>query len=375
MRLGIDAREIQEGVYTGIGRALVNFLEYLSTQDNSDTCVLFSSKIIPIDFGPKVIHVVMPESQTFLWDQWTLPQAIKKSGVDLFYSPYYKIPLLKPCPTVSAILDLMYLTYKPYYQVMSPVAKLYYATFGRWYAHRADWILTCSQYSKQEIKQTCGVDEGKIKVIALSVAPIYFSAYDEGKIKAIKQKFNINGRYLLYMGNFKTHKNIALLIQAYARIAKEFSDVNLVLAGPLEHTYLQLVKTIEDHQLKNRVIFTGKIMESDEPQYLYQGAEVFVMPSLYEGFGIPPLEAMACGVPVVASQETSLPQIVGEAGVLVDAKDASQMAEAIKSIFENAQLKQELKIKGLQRAQIFESRKVAQEMADFFKTSLIPGIK
>ncbi len=367
MRLGIDAREIQDGVYTGIGRPLVNFLRYFAAQDNKDTCILFSSKEIPIDFGTKVSRVVMPEGITFIWDQWSLPQAIKKAEIDIFYSPYYKIPLLKPCTTVSAILDLMYIAHEPTYKKMSPLAKIYYATFGRLFAHRSDKILTCSQYSKQDIKRIYGVDEAKIVIIPLSVASIYFSPHDPSQVTAIKRKYNINGRYILYMGNFKAHKNIAQLIHAFAVIVQEFPDVSLVLAGPLEHSYSELLGIIKNNHLEGRVIFTGKVMESDGPQYLYQGAEVFVMPTLYEGFGIPPLEAMACGVPVIASRATSIPEIVGDAGILFDPHNATELAHAIKKIFQDPALKKELIDKGFKRARVFETEKKAQEMYDFLK--------
>jgi glycosyltransferase involved in cell wall biosynthesis len=312
--------------------------------------------------------VVIPEINTFLWDQWFLPLAVKKQDTDLFYSPYYKIPLFKPCRTVSAILDLMYLAYVPYYKKMSPLAKLYYATFGKFYALCADKILTCSQHSQKDIERIYGVSGSKIKTIALSIAPIYFEPQDPSKITAIKIKFNINGRYILYLGNFKAHKNIALLIHAFAAIAQEFPDVNLVLAGPKEHTYTELTNIIHDKGLAERVVFTGKIIDSDGPQYLYQGAEIFVMPSLYEGFGIPPIEAMACGVPVIASRTSSIPEIVADAGILVEPNNAAEISKAIRTIFKDPALKKEFINKGLKRAHDYESEKIAQEMYDFLKT-------
>jgi glycosyltransferase involved in cell wall biosynthesis len=367
MRLGIDAREIQEGVYTGIGRPLANFLQYFNAQDNEDRCILFSIKEVPIHFGPRISNVIIPGDMTFIWDQWHLPQAIKKAGVDIFYSPYYKIPLLKPCRTISAILDLMYLAYDPYYQTMDPLAKIYYATFGLFYANRADRILTCSQYSKKDIQRIYGVHPEKIVNIPLSVASLYFSPKEDAKIAQFKQKFNISNRYILYTGNFKPHKNIESLIHAFATLALEFKDVNLVLAGPKEHAYSDLLKIIESYQLSNRIIFTGKIMDSDGPQYLYQGAEVFVMPTFYEGFGLPPLEAMACAVPVVASNATSVGEVVGDAAILINPKDISEIANAIRRILTSPTLAQELIQKGLALSQNYKTEKIAQAMYDFFK--------
>jgi glycosyltransferase involved in cell wall biosynthesis len=368
MRIGIDAREIQEGVYTGIGRPLVNFLEYFDSLNNEDSCVLFSNKKIPIHFSRRITNVVLRPSMTWIWDQYHLPLAIKQHHIDVFYSPYYKIPLLKSCKQIAAILDVMYLTFSPYYHEMSILKRLYYSTFGKAFAKSADRILTCSEYSKKEICKIYGIGADKIKVIPLSVGELYFSPKDPSRIEEIKKKFSIHGPYILYMGNFKLHKNVPFLIHAFASIALDFPDLNLVLAGPMEHTYRDLLKIVKGYNLEKRVIFTGKIMEFDGPQYLYQGAEVFVMPSLYEGFGLPPVEAMACAVPVVASGVTSIPEVVSDAGILVNPDHATELAGAIKKILQDASLRKVLIEKGLRQAKQYQPKDVAQQMYDFLKS-------
>ncbi|MBF0510764.1 MAG: glycosyltransferase family 4 protein [Candidatus Omnitrophica bacterium] len=358
MRVGIDAREIQNGVYTGIGRPLANFLHYFASLDNEDTCVLFSAQEIPIDFGPKVKKVVIPEKLTFYWDQWQLPEQLKKEGVEIFYSPYYKIPFLKPCRCVSSILDLMYLTFGPYYKRMPWWSKLYYATFGRAFAHRSDRVLTCSEYSQRDIQRIYGVKPEKIKLIPLSLGDIYRPESGASPVK---------GRYLLYVGNFKIHKNVINIIKAFALLENEFPDLKLVLAGPREYEYNALVAKVHDCHLDQKVIFLGKITQEDKPHLLYSGAEVFVMPSLYEGFGLPPLEAMACGVPVVASNTTSIPEVVKDAGLRVDPMDVKAIAEAIKRILKDHVLKQELIARGLRYAKEYEATKVSRMLYDFLK--------
>ncbi len=359
MRLGIDAREIQNGIYTGIGRPLANFLEYFAGLDNDDTCVLFSSQKILLDFGPKVKNAVISEKITFLWDQWQLPQALRQEHIEVFYSPYYKMPLLKPCPTVSAILDLMYLSFKPYYRQLPVFKKLYYAIFGRLYAWRADQILTCSKYSMGDILRIWGVDANKIKLIPLSLGNNYRPQPGQSPVQ---------GRYILYVGNFKLHKNVSMLLEAFGEIAGSFPDLKLVLAGPHEHTYQQLVETVQNKGLQGRVLFLGKISEEDHPQNLYSGAEVFVMPSLYEGFGLPPLEAMACGVAVVASNATSIPEVIKDAGILVDPTDAHAMADAITKVLTNQGLKDKMIEQGLKRSREYESLKISAQMYEFLKS-------
>jgi len=358
MRLGIDAREIQEGVYTGIGRSLINFLEYFEKLENEDVCVLFSSKKIPIVFNAKIKNVVLNEHITFVWDQWQLPHAVKKEGIDILYSPYYKVPLMKPCKMVSAIFDLMYLSFDAYCKRMSPFKKAYYASFGKAYTSSVDKILTCSEYSKRDIQRIYGLGQEKIKIIPLSVNHIY---------KPQPGMSPINGRYLLYVGNFKFHKNVQSIIEAFALICAEFPDLKLVLAGPREHTYEELFMLVHKKCLEQRVIFFGKVTEDDKPHLLYSAAELFVMPSLYEGFGLPPLEAMACGVPVVVSNTTSMPEVVKDAGFLVDPKEVTAIADAIKKVLNDDQLKKEMIAKGLRYAKEYESTKVSAQLYDFFK--------
>lgn len=366
MRLGIDAREIQNGVYTGIGRPLANFLEYFASLENDDECVLFSYEYLPVDFGPRVRNVTVKKCATFLWDQISLPEAIRKERIDVFYSPYYKIPLVKPCRMVSAILDLMYLVFEPYSANMSLFAKMYYFTFGKAFAHRSDQILTCSMHSKKDIIRLYGVPADKITVIPLSVGDIYKVEQNFYIVEATKRFWNIKGRYLLYMGNFKLHKNVECIVEAFNYLAAKHPDLHLVLAGPKEHYYETLVKRVDELHLTDRVIFTGKISPEDQPHILYCGAEVFVMPTLYEGFGLPPAEAMACGVPVVSSNTTSVPEVVKDAGLLVDPLDVQAVADAIENILNNPGLRRELVTKGLHYVKEYDAQRISQQTYEFF---------
>ena len=367
MKIGIDAREIQNGVYTGIGRPLANFLKYFGSLNTDDRCVLFSAQKIPLNFNGQIKNVVIPEKYTFLWDQWTLPQAIRREGVELFYSPYYKIPLMLSCKSVSAILDLMYLEFKPYRKALSPAARFYYKTFGRVFAHKADKILTCSQYSKNDIIRLYGVDAGKIEVIPLSVGDIYRVDKNPELLSEARKRWGIRGRYLLYVGNFKPHKNIPAIIDAFQKIYSRYPDLQLVLAGPKEFTYSACLAKVNQYQLHQRVIFLGKVTEQDQPHFLYNGAEAFVMPTLYEGFGLPPAEAMACGVPVIASNTTSIPEVVRDAGILIDPLDIEAIAEAMKKILDNPGLKEDLVRKGLSYIQEYNSTKLSAQTYDLFK--------
>lgn len=370
MRLGIDAREIQGGVHTGIGRSLANFLKYFATLGQDDQCVLFSSQPVPVTFGENVKNIVLPECWTQYWDQITLAAALKRERIEVFYSPYYKIPLLASCKCVCAVLDLMYLVVPEYRRRLSLAAKLYYAVPGKKFLQKADKILTCSGHSRKDIIRIYGVDASKIEIIPLSVSRIYYPETDDAKIDLMKVKYGIKGRYLLYLGNLKPHKNVKSVISAFSKIASEFDDLSLVIAGPKEHLYRELAEQTRKLGLSQRIIFTGTISESDHPHILYSGAEVFVMPSLYEGFGLPPAEAMACGVPVVSSSTTSIPEVVKDAGLLIDPEKPDDIAQAIKRILQNPGLKQELVAKGLEYVKEYEEVKIARQNYAFFKRVL-----
>jgi glycosyltransferase involved in cell wall biosynthesis len=367
MRLGIDAREIERGVYTGIGQPLNDFLKCFARAENEDACVLFSTKPLPVDYGPRIKNIVIPEKVRVYWDQVQLSKAIQREHIDLFYSPYYKVPLLATCKIVSAILDLMYIFYGPYGRALRPWERLYYAAAGRMYVRKADKILTCSEHSKKDIVQFYGVAPEKIKVIPLNISCRYRVETDQAKIKDARARFKIDGPYILYMGNFKPHKNVKGIIEAFARVARAFPDLRLVLAGPLEHTYPQLNAGVRELGLGPKVIFTGKLTESDQPHLLYAGAELFVFPSFYEGFGLPPVEAMACGTPVVASNVTSVPEVVKDAGLLVDPHSIDQIAGGIKAILGDRGLRDRLVEKGLARAREYEEAKIAQMNYDFLR--------
>ena len=370
MKLGIDAREIQDGVYTGIGRSLYNFIKYFLSQNNDDQLVLFSSKKLRLGPNKRFKNIVIPGNIIILWDQVALPMAINQEQIDIFYSPYYKVPLNAKCIVVRAILDLMYIIYEKYKNNLNFFSESYYKHFGKLYADRSDIILTCSEYSKKDIINIFSVDPEKIKVIPLSVSDIYKTENESGKISAAKAKYGIEGRYIYYIGNFKHHKNVENLIIAFRKILPKFKDLKLVLAGPKTHLYQQYLSLIHVLSIQDSVIFTGKILPEDEPHLLYNGAEVFVFPSLYEGFGIPPIEAMACGTPVISSNLTSLPEVISSAGILVDPFNTDDLAAAISSILSNNSLKDVLIEKGFKLAKKFSQENVSKQYYEFFKKLL-----
>lgn len=371
MKLGIDVREIQNGIFTGIGRPLMDFIRFCEQSGSDISVSLFSEKKLPFIFTERVTNIVLPpRSLTFFWDQFDLPDAIRRARCDIFYSPYYKIPVRCPCKIVSAILDLMYLVYPPYVNQMNPLKRLYYMTVGKYFAHKATAIWTSSQHSKLDIIRLYKIRPEQISVIPLSVADDYFFDVPSAEIEKVRFEFKLQNPYLLFIGNFKPHKNISNLLRAFKELSMEYKDLDLVLVGPYSHNYHIMKTHIREWALDKRVRFTGPLKDIATQRALYHGARVFVFPSLYEGFGIPPVEAMACGVPVVASNATSIPEVVGTDAMLVDASRSQELARGIRDILKNDSLREDLIRRGKIRAEQFRSSKISQRLLDSFEAIL-----
>ncbi|MBF0619134.1 MAG: glycosyltransferase family 4 protein [Candidatus Omnitrophica bacterium] len=367
MRIGIDAREIQNGVFTGIGRALYNFLHYFDRGIHNDCCFVFSTKPLPFHFSDKIVNVVMEEVTTFIWDQVQLPWSVREKNIEIFYSPYYKLPLFGAEKKVCAVLDVMYLTFPEYERQMGLPLWLYYQVLGREYLKAAAKILTCSYFSKEDIIRIWDVDPRKIEVIPLSVSDVYRPDESLAVIEAVRARFDLRGRYILYVGNFKMHKDVMTLCRAFEMLSEKDKELKLVLVAPLKDGYAAMHAWLADKGLLGRVLFTGAITDEGTLRTLYSAAEVFVMPSLSEGFGLPPVEAMACGTPVVSSHAASLPEVVGNAGILIAPGQPEVMAQAVGRILEDQTFRQDLVIRGLKHVEQYREARIGKRMFDFFK--------
>jgi glycosyltransferase involved in cell wall biosynthesis len=362
MRIGIDAREIQNGVITGIGRSLANFIHYFSDHNKNHDLVLYSEKEFSLDSKNGITQNILEHCPTFLWDQLKLPKAIKHNNIDLFYSPYYKLPLLTGVPVVNQILDLMWLGFHTYKRALSLTSKLYFATFGKGFATKAINIITDSNHAKKDIIKFWKISPDKITVIPLGLSKRYVPVNDLRLLTKIKNKFDLPEKFILYLGNFKPHKNVESLVKAFKKIEDRYPKYKLVLAGPLDEYGKKIKNMTREIGLSNKVIFTDTIRENDYPEALLSLAELFVFPTLYEGFGLPPLEAMACGTPVVASNVTSVPEVVGDAGFLVDATDDEEISMAIYELLESPEKRNLFSKKGIERAKRFREKETTAKL-------------
>jgi len=286
------------------------------------------------------------------FDSWYLARALGGlAQTDLFFSPGYNTPLFCRAPFVFAIHDLSHI-YCP--ENTSPFIQLYYTTVMKRACRRAAMVLTVSDFTRQQIIDWAEVSSEKIVNVGCGVD----SAYHPGD-----ETYGLSFPYLLCVGNRKRHKNEFRVLKAFAE-ADLNSQVHLIFTG---NKTPDLWSQIESYQLTSRVDFVGTVPEARLPS-LYRGAEAMIFPSLYEGFGLPVLEAMACGVPVVTSNVTAMPEIAGDAALLVDPTSVDQIARAMERILDDAALRQQLRNKGLMRGSQFSWASTAARVYELLKS-------
>jgi glycosyltransferase involved in cell wall biosynthesis len=298
--------------------------------------------------GPKPSSPIDP-----LYLSWILRA---KKRPCLFFSPGYNAPLNSPVPFVFNIHDFNHL-YAP--SNSSALKKLFYQMFILPACHRAYKILTVSEFSKIKILEWSNMPDENVIVVGSGV---------DNKFSPIGPRYNPGYPYLLYVGNRKPHKNIDRLLKAFAQ-SKLSDDLKLVMSGEPDIDTATLIKELK---LEDRVVFVGLIDDDKLPEF-YRGAVAFIFPSLYEGFGLPPLEAMACGTPVLTSNVTSIPEVVGDAALMVDPYDVEAIASGIKRLVEDSQLRKELSQKGIARAKLFSWDKTAELTWKVLKEAIDPG--
>jgi len=209
-------------------------------------------------------------------------------------------------------------------------------------------------------------------------APAHFRpVQDEEELQRVRQTYGIDGDYILSVGAIQPRKNLSRLVAAYARLRRTRPEVKLpprlVLVGKCAWLYDETLRTIKELEVSDSVILTGYVPEADLPA-LYSGALCFVYPSYFEGFGLPPLEAMKCGAPVIVGDKTSLPEVVGDAGVLVDPFDVDSIASAIQRVITDSNLRAQLRVKGLERAKLFDWHETARQTLSVYKKAARDGI-
>jgi glycosyltransferase involved in cell wall biosynthesis len=351
VRIGIDARKLHD---FGIGTYIRNLLRYLARLDSRNEFILLSR---PHDveginaLGANFRAVPELAGNYSMGEQWRVPLVLRRERVDLFHAPHYVLPPLVRCPSVVTIHDVIHLMFPNY--LPSRLALTYARKSITMAARRATRVMTVSESSKRDILRFVDIPADKIDVI--------YNAYDERfgvepseeEVVRVRERYQLHDRFVLYAGNVKPHKNLERLIQAFHLVRRRgLDDLKLVLIGDEISRYASLRRAVHQHQLHKYVRFLGYLPE-ETLAVMYRLAGLFAFPSLYEGFGLPPLEAMASGTPVVTSNLSSLPEVTGDSAILVDPYDPEAIADGMHQVLTNDELRRELRQKGIARARQF----------------------
>ena len=364
MRIGIDARMIDN---TGIGRYLRNLLVHLARIDMRNHYIVFinadNTRVVEQE-NVQFVPLKFPVPLYSLREQWWLPIELLKARLDVVHYPNFAIPLLPLYPSIVTIHDLIYYVYPD--QCPSRLAHHYARFMLRQATRKARVLITDSAYSKQDLITHFQVPAEKIEVIFPAAEQQYCPPESPELPAAIALRYGIAGPYILYVGKHHPYKNIRTLVHAFNVYPEVYTQHQLVIAGKREPRRAALYQEARSLQAGDAIVFTDFVPEDDMFE-LYRHAQLFVFPSLYEGFGLPPLEAMACGVPVVASNAASLPEVVGDAAIQVEPLDAHGMADAMRAVLTDPMLWSELHHKGLKRAQHFSWETAAQQLLAIYE--------
>ena len=352
MRIAIDARKLRD---FGIGTYVRNLLRHLARIDQTTDYVVLcreSDRQMVAEFGENFRAVPESSPGYSIREQITVPRDLRREGAHLFHAPHYVLPPLTPCKSVVTIHDCIHLRFPQYLPNKLGYA---YARSSLWLAtHRSDRILTVSEASKRDILDYFTVPPAKIDVIYNGIDERFSAPPAEDDVARVRERYQLDDPFILYAGNIKPHKNLERTIEAFhvLRHSGEFDQVKLVIIGDEIAKYAALRHAVHRHKLHKYVRFFGFVPDRTLA-ILYRLAAVFVFPSLYEGFGLPPLEAMASGTPVITSNVSSLPEVVGDAALLVDPLQPEAIADAMRRVLTDSALRADLRGRGLDRARHF----------------------
>ena len=384
MRIGIDC-SLVVGQRTGIGRYCYHLVQTLSQIDKENEYCLYP--VFYYTYHPYYRQAQLPQTPNMKIAFPTIPASLLRllrhryspgfvrewllGQVEVVHSTNYSAPRFRDRrkQLVMTIYDMSFLAY-PQFHLPSTVTVALEGT--REAIVRADALITISQYSRQELVERMGVAEERVIVTQLAADSRYIRVEDTERIPLVRKRYCLPEHFILFVGSLEPRKNVRRLLQAYAQLPSSLrDDIHLVIAGGVGWLNDDIHPTVLQLGLKDRVHFIGYVEEDDLP-IVYSLATVFAYPSLYEGFGLPVLEAMQCGVPVLTSNVSSLPEVAGDAAILVTPTEVEDIAHGLRRLLDHSNLRAELRTRGYQRAREFSWERCARETLAVYRNLSAP---
>jgi glycosyltransferase involved in cell wall biosynthesis len=366
MRIAIDLTPIPYQK-TGVGKYALGLLNALNQNDETNEYYLFVKRGFRKTLNLEADNFQVIECSNYLglrllrllWEQLILPLQLVKMNIQVLHSIHYTLPFLAPCKTVVTFHDMTFFLFPEKHTF---VKRYFFKLFIRISSKRATRLVAVSENTKKDMIELLGIRAEKISVIYETVDSRYRPIDDKHLSEELSRKYGIKKRFILYVGTLEPRKNVTFLLKAYHKLSIDYRiSHQLVIVGKKGWGYKDIFSTAESLAMGDQVLFTGYVPE-DELPFLYNSADLFVYPSLYEGFGIPPLEALSCGTPTISSDISSMPEVVGNAGLLVDPHNVNQLSKAMYDVLMDIELRRNLSQAGLNRAKRFAPKEIATQM-------------
>jgi glycosyltransferase involved in cell wall biosynthesis len=375
MRIGIDATALPPRP-VGAGNYIIELIRHIERMDRADEFVVFAQPhgrdLIDVEARPGFEWVMISEhspARRLVWEQVAFPRLVGKARLDLLHSPHYTRPMRLPCASVVTFHDMTFFLY-PHLHTLSK--RLYFPQAIRLSARKADALIADSESTRQDAIRLLGISPERIYTIPLGVSPAFHPVHEVERLEAVRQRYSLPEHFILYVGLVEPRKNLPMLLRAFQRLQEDLriqgvpNPVPLVIVGRFGWATEQVFELVDALAIKEKVHFSGYIPAEDLP-IVYNLADVFVYPSLYEGFGLPPLEAMACGTPVITTAVSSMPEHVGEAGLLIPPQDEGALFQALVAVIRDSDLRRQLSKKGPERAAHYSWNRTAQETLNVYR--------
>jgi len=367
MRICIDTRGAKLYAGTGIGTYTARLMENIMSIDHKNEYDFYwSNDGYDFMLNQKNIHVTLfGEKNKKFWDETYLPSLLSKKNMDIFHLPQngLGLPKDKYCSYIVTLHDLIPFT------MPETCGKSYVDRFAEEMPHiveTSDIIITVSNYSKQDIVKYFNISDDKVKVTYLAADSRFRMLPKESARQFMQNEYHYSGNYILYLGGFSPRKNVDGLLESFRQVYKELPEsYDLVLIGASKDNHYELKKKLSSMGISDRVVLTGYVPYEHLP-YFYNCASLFVYPSFYEGFGLPPLEAMTCGTPTITTNVTSIPEIVSDGAITIDPYDLDALSSNIYSLLTDSDQRNQLIEKALKRAYNFSWKKTAIETIQLY---------